>query len=124
MKNRKDLPIGMGMKTEFMIHELTPGAVRANVQFLIALFTLCFFMFQYILSDLRTCENGRKYGFNSVIDRQIHAGITPGMLPPFGPNLTPFRPANPVVFHLNITGLSRKNTFTTQKEKIQAISEK
>jgi len=29
------------------------GTVRANVQILIALFTLCFFMFQTILSDLR-----------------------------------------------------------------------
>jgi hypothetical protein len=43
---------------------------------------------------------------------------------PLGLNLTPFRPANPVVFHLNIADLSRKNTFTTQKEKIQDISEK
>jgi hypothetical protein len=46
------------------------------------------------------------------------------MLPPLGPNLTPFRPANPVVFNLNITGLSRKSILTTQKEKIQDISEK
>jgi hypothetical protein len=46
------------------------------------------------------------------------------MLPPFGPNLTPFRPANPVVITLNIAGLSRKYFFTTQKEKIQDISEK
>ena len=46
------------------------------------------------------------------------------MLPPFGPNLTPFRPANPVVFNLYIAGLSRKDILTTQKEKIQDISEK
>jgi len=46
------------------------------------------------------------------------------MLPPLGPNLTPFRPANPVVLNLNIAGLSRKNIFITQKEKNQDISEK
>jgi len=46
------------------------------------------------------------------------------MLPPLGPSLTPFRPANSVVFNLNIAGLSRKITLTTQKEKIQDISEK
>jgi hypothetical protein len=53
-------------------------------------------------------ENGIKFWFSSDIGRQIHAGITSEMLPPFGPDLTPFRPANPVVFHLNIVGLSRK----------------
>jgi hypothetical protein len=41
-----------------------------------------------------------------------------------GPSLTPFRPANPVVFNLDITGLSRKDILTTQKEKNQDISEK
>jgi hypothetical protein len=47
------------------------------------------------------------------------------MLPPFGSNLTPFRPANSDVRHLNIiAGLSRKIILTTQKEKIQDISEK
>jgi hypothetical protein len=46
------------------------------------------------------------------------------MLPPFGPSLTPFRPANLVVFNLYIAGLSRKIILTTQKEKIQDISEK
>jgi hypothetical protein len=46
------------------------------------------------------------------------------MLPPFGPDLSPFRPANPVISNLNITGLSRKGILTTQKEKIQDISEK
>jgi hypothetical protein len=59
-------------------------------------------MFQYILSEGR---KWKKYGINSGIDRQIHAGITMQMLPPLGPNLTPFRPANPVVFNLDITGL-------------------
>ena len=67
--------------------------MRANVQTLIALFTHWFFIFQIILSDLQTYENGRKSGFNSVIDRQIRAGIPLEMLPPFGPDLTPFRPA-------------------------------
>jgi hypothetical protein len=33
------------------------------------------------------------------------------MLPPFGPNLSPFRPTNSVVFFLYIAGLSRKNIF-------------
>jgi hypothetical protein len=70
------------------------------------------------------CKNGRKYGFNSGIDRQIRTGITSKMLPPLGPNLTPFRPANPVVFNLDITGLSRKDILTTQEEKIQDISDK
>jgi len=70
------------------------------------------------------CENGRKYGSNPDIGRQSHAGITPKMLPPFGPNLTPFRSANSVVFPLNIAGLSRKSILTTQKEKIQDNSEK
>jgi hypothetical protein len=46
------------------------------------------------------------------------------MLPPFGPDLTPFRPANSDVRHLNIAGFSRKNICTIQKEKIQDISEK
>jgi hypothetical protein len=46
------------------------------------------------------------------------------MLPPFGPNLTPFRPANSDVLNLNIADFSRKNMCTTQKEKIQDISEK
>jgi hypothetical protein len=46
------------------------------------------------------------------------------MLPPLGPDLTPFRPANPVVFNLNITDISRKSILTTQKEKIQDICEK
>jgi hypothetical protein len=45
-------------------------------------------------------------------------------LPPLGPSLTPCRPANPVIFNLNFTGLSRKIILTTQKEKIQDISEK
>jgi hypothetical protein len=95
------------------------GAVRANVQILIALFTLCFFMFQYILSDLRPGENGRKYGFNSGIDWQIHAGITPGMLPPFGPNLTPFRPANSDVRHLNIAGFPGRIFVPHKKKKFK-----
>jgi hypothetical protein len=46
------------------------------------------------------------------------------MLPPLGPNLTPFRPANSDVLDLNIAGFSRKSILTTQKEKIQDISEK
>jgi hypothetical protein len=33
------------------------------------------------------------------------------ILPPFGPDPTPFRPANSVVFFLYIAGLSRKNIF-------------
>jgi hypothetical protein len=45
-------------------------------------------------------------------------------LPLLGPNLTPFRPANPFVFNLYIAGLSRKSILTTQKEKNQDISEK
>jgi hypothetical protein len=45
-------------------------------------------------------------------------------LPPLGPNLTPFRTANPVAFNLNIAGPYRKCIFTTQKEKIQDNSEK
>jgi hypothetical protein len=69
-------------------------------------------------------ENGRKYGFNTVIDWQIRAGITLEMLPTFGPNLTPFRPANPAVLNLYIADFSRKSILTTQKEKIQDISEK
>jgi hypothetical protein len=69
-------------------------------------------------------ENGTKFWLNSVIDRQIRAGIALEMLPPLGLNLTPFRPANPVIFNLNITGLSRNSILTTQKEKIQDISEK
>jgi hypothetical protein len=40
---------------------------------------------------------------------------------PLGLNLTHFRPANPVIFNLNITGFSRKSILTTQKEKIQDI---
>jgi len=56
--------------------------------------------------------------------RQIHAGITSEMLPPLGPDLTPFRPANPVVFNLYIAGLSRKDILITQKEENQDISEK
>jgi hypothetical protein len=67
----------------------------------------------------------KKYGFDSGIDRKIHTGITPGMLPPLGPNLTPFRPANPVVFNLYIAGPSRKkDILITQKEKNQDISKK
>jgi len=46
------------------------------------------------------------------------------MLPPFGPDLTLFRPANTVVLPLNIAGNSRKNMCTTQKEKNQENSEK
>jgi len=46
------------------------------------------------------------------------------MLPPFGLNLIPFRPANPVVFNLYIADLSRKDILTTQKEKNQDNSEK
>jgi hypothetical protein len=46
------------------------------------------------------------------------------MLPPLGSDLTPFRPANPVVSHLNIASLSQKSILTTQKEKNQDISEK
>jgi hypothetical protein len=92
------------------------------VQILIALFTLCFFMFQYLLSELRTCENGRKYGFNSDIGQQIHAGITPRMLPPFGPNLTPFRPTHSDVFSLIIAGLSRKLLFTTPLERKSTLT--
>jgi len=80
--------------------------VRLNVQTLIALFTLCFFMFQYLLSDQQTCENGRKYGFNSGIGRQIPAGITLEKLPPLGPNLTPFRTANPDFLLLIIAAFS------------------
>ena len=98
--------------------------MRANVQTLIALFPFFFFMFQFILIGLRPCENGRKSGFNKVIDRQIHAGITLEKLPPLGPNLTSFRTANPAIFNLYIAGLSRKIIITTQKEKIQDISEK
>jgi len=45
-------------------------------------------------------------------------------LPPLGPNLTPFRPANSDALNLNIAGFSRKSILTTQKEKIQDISEK
>jgi len=72
-------------------------------------------MSQTILSKLRKRE---KYGINSDIDRKIHAGITSQMLPPFGPNLTPFRTANPVVFTLNIAGLSRKRRlFLPHKKK-------
>jgi hypothetical protein len=56
--------------------------------------------------------------------RQIHVGITSEMLPPFGPDLTPFRPANPVVFNLYIAGLYRKDILITQKEENQDISEK
>ena len=95
--------------------------MHANVQTLIALFTLFFFMFQTILSKLRKRE---KNGINSVIDRQIHTGITPQILPPFGPSLTPFRQANSDALNLNIIGFSRKNMCTTQKEKNQDISEK
>jgi len=46
------------------------------------------------------------------------------MLPPLGPSLTPFRPANPVVFNLFIAGFSRKDITITQKEKNQDIPEK
>jgi hypothetical protein len=70
------------------------------------------------------CKNGRKYGFNSGIDRQIRTGITSKMLPPLGPNLTPFRPAHSDVLDLDIAGLSRKDILITQKEKNQDISEK
>jgi hypothetical protein len=74
-----------------------------------------------MLSKLRKRE---KYGINSGIDRKIRSGITSEMLPPLGPNLTPFCTANPVVFNLYIAGFSRKSIFTTQKEKIQDIPEK
>ena len=84
----------------------------ANVQTLIALFTLCFFMFQYLLSDQQTFENGIKYRFNSGIGRQIHASITTDMLPPFGPNLTPFRTANPDFLHLIIAGFTGRIYLT------------
>jgi hypothetical protein len=46
------------------------------------------------------------------------------MLPPIEPNLTPFRPANPVVFNLYIASLSMKDILITQKGKNQDISEK
>ena len=49
------------------------------------------------------------------------------MLPPIENviiTFSPFNPANSDIFHLIISGLSRKYTFTTQKEKIQDISEK
>jgi len=47
------------------------------------------------------------------------------MLPPLGYSLTPFRPANPVVFNLDIAGFSRKKSIiTTEKEKNQDISKK
>jgi hypothetical protein len=63
-------------------------------------------------------ENGIKFWFSSDMGRQIHAGITSEMLPPFGPDLTPFRPANPVVFHLNIAGLSgKRRVFLPHKKK-------
>jgi len=75
--------------------------VRANVQTLIALFTLCFFMFQTILSKLQKRE---KYEINSDIDRQILTGITLNMLPLLGPDLTPFRSANSDFFHIIIAG--------------------
>jgi hypothetical protein len=77
--------------------------VRANVQILIALFTHWFFMFQTILSKLR---KWKKYGINSGIDRQIHAGITSEMLPPFGPYLTLFRHPNLDFLHLIIAGFT------------------
>ena len=104
-----------------MVYLEKQGAVRVNVQTLDALFPLSLFMLQAILSKLR--KRG-KYGFNSGIDRQIRAGIPLGMLPPLGPNLTLFRPANPVVFNLYIAGLSRKDILITQKEKKQDISGK
>jgi hypothetical protein len=50
-----------------------------------------------------------------------------GKLPPLGFEhslLTLFLPVNSDVFHLTISGLSRKIFFTTQKEKVQDISEK
>ena len=62
-------------------------------------------MSQTILSKLRKRE---KYGINSGIDRQIRAGITLEMLPPFGPNLTPFRTANPDFLLLIIAGFTGK----------------
>ena len=92
------------------------GAVRANVQTLIALFTHWFFMSQTILSKLRKWE---KYGINLGIDRQIRAGITSKMLPPLGPNLTPFRPANPVVFNLYIAGFPGRISVPHKKKKIK-----
>jgi len=42
----------------------------------------------------------------------------------FPETLTLFSPINSHVLHLTISGLSRKLLFTTQKEKIQDISEK
>jgi hypothetical protein len=38
------------------------------------------------------------------------------MLPPLGPNLTPFRPTNPVVFHLNIAGFPGKISVPHKKK--------
>jgi hypothetical protein len=46
------------------------------------------------------------------------------MLPPFGPNLTLFRPANSDVRHLNIAGFPGRIMCITQKEKNQDNSEK
>jgi len=92
--------------TKYYDRQQKQGAVRANVQTLIALFTPCFFMFQYLLSNQRTCENERKSGFNSVIDRQIRVNITPGMIPPLEPSLTPFRTANPDFLLLIIAGFA------------------
>jgi hypothetical protein len=48
-------------------------AVRVNVQTFIAFFPSYVSCFK---PGQENCQNGRKYEFNSVIDRQIHTGIT------------------------------------------------
>ena len=60
-------------------------------------------------------------GFKHPGIGQIHRAHK---LPLMRPNLTPFRPANPVVLNLYIAGLSRNDILITQKEKNQYISEK
>jgi hypothetical protein len=101
--------LGLGFCLRIRVQNAKKGAVGANVQILISLFTHWFFMFQTILSKLRKWE---KYGINSGIVRQFHAGITINMLPPLG-LIPPFRFTNSDVFPLNIAGLSRKNIITT-----------
>ncbi len=83
--------------------------------------TSSFNAFKGVFTFLRTVP---MTSMTSGIDRQIRAGITSEMLPPLESSFTLFRPANPVVFNLYIAGFSRKSILTTQKQKIQDISEK